>query len=165
MGPQSAGANPGPACYDRGGELPTCTDADLVLGYLDKDFFAGGGIPLNLKEAEEVLAQLDEINDWRILLSAGRALYAAHNWDACQQPLTRAIELMEQEKDRPNSSLVEAKRLLDEWVDDADDETRESMLTNVRVNREILAAWREEFGEEGESAGSGSSTEPPPRTG
>ncbi len=55
MGPQSAGANPGPACYDRGGELPTCTDADLVLGYLDKDFFAGGGIPLNLKKAEEAV--------------------------------------------------------------------------------------------------------------
>ncbi len=51
MGPQSAGANPGPACYDRGGELPTCTDADLVLGYLDKDFFAGGRIPLNMDNA------------------------------------------------------------------------------------------------------------------
>ncbi len=55
MGPQSAGANPGPACYDRGGELPTCTDADLVLGYLDKDFFAGGGIPLNLEKAKEAI--------------------------------------------------------------------------------------------------------------
>ena len=51
MGPQSAGATPGPACYDRGGEQPTCTDADLLLGYLDKDFFAGGRIPLNLKKA------------------------------------------------------------------------------------------------------------------
>jgi N-methylhydantoinase A len=51
MGPQSAGANPGPACYDRGGELPTCTDADLLLGYLDKDFFAGGRIPLNRDKA------------------------------------------------------------------------------------------------------------------
>lgn len=51
MGPQSAGANPGPACYDRGGELPTCTDADLLLGYLDPEFFAGGRIPLNLDNA------------------------------------------------------------------------------------------------------------------
>ena len=42
MGPQSAGAKPGPACYDLGGELPTCTDADLLLGYLDKDYFVGG---------------------------------------------------------------------------------------------------------------------------
>ena len=51
MGPQSAGAYPGPACYDRGGEHPTCTDADLLLGYLDKDYFAGGRIPLNMDKA------------------------------------------------------------------------------------------------------------------
>lgn len=55
MGPQSAGALPGPACYDRGGQLPTCTDADLVLGYLDKDFFAGGRILLNLAKAREAV--------------------------------------------------------------------------------------------------------------
>jgi N-methylhydantoinase A len=53
MGPHSAGANPGPACYDLGGERPTCTDADLVLGYLDKDYFAGGRIPLNLQKAQQ----------------------------------------------------------------------------------------------------------------
>ncbi len=55
MGPRSAGANPGPACYDLGGELPTCTDADLVLGYLDKDFFAGGRIPLNLNKSQDAI--------------------------------------------------------------------------------------------------------------
>ncbi len=57
MGPRSAGADPGPVCYDAGGELPTCTDADLVLGYLDKDFFAGGRIPLNLKKASQAIEQ------------------------------------------------------------------------------------------------------------
>jgi N-methylhydantoinase A len=46
MGPKSAGAKPGPACYGFGGELPCCTDADLILGYLDKDYFAGGKMPL-----------------------------------------------------------------------------------------------------------------------
>jgi N-methylhydantoinase A len=51
MGPQSAGARPGPACYDLGGELPTCTDADLILGYLDPDFFAGGKMKLNYDKA------------------------------------------------------------------------------------------------------------------
>ncbi|NWG01569.1 MAG: hydantoinase/oxoprolinase family protein [Syntrophaceae bacterium] len=51
MGPHSAGAKPGPVCYDLGGELPTCTDADLLLGYLDKDYFAGGKIPLNEEKA------------------------------------------------------------------------------------------------------------------
>ncbi len=55
MGPQSAGANPGPACYGLGGELPTCTDADLVLGYLNKDFFAGGRIPLNLNKSRDAI--------------------------------------------------------------------------------------------------------------
>lgn len=55
MGPQSAGAKPGPACYSLGGKLPTCTDADLVLGYLDKDFFAGGKIQLDYKKAEKAI--------------------------------------------------------------------------------------------------------------
>ncbi len=57
MGPQSAGSKPGPACYDLGGELPTCTDADLLLGYLDKDFFAGGKIPLNFDRAEKAIKE------------------------------------------------------------------------------------------------------------
>jgi N-methylhydantoinase A len=55
MGPQSAGAEPGPVCYGRGGELPTCTDADLVLGYLDPDFFAGGRIKLDLAAARRAI--------------------------------------------------------------------------------------------------------------
>jgi len=57
MGPQSAGAKPGPACYDLGGELPTCTDADLVLGYLDKNYFAGGRIQLNLNKSQEAITK------------------------------------------------------------------------------------------------------------
>jgi N-methylhydantoinase A len=55
MGPQSAGAKPGPACYDLGGELPTATDADLFLGYLDPDFFAGGKIHLNYEKAKAAI--------------------------------------------------------------------------------------------------------------
>ncbi len=55
MGPQSAGAAPGPVCYGRGGELPACTDADLVLGYLDPDFFAGGRIRLNRDGARRAI--------------------------------------------------------------------------------------------------------------
>jgi N-methylhydantoinase A len=57
MGPKSAGAKPGPACYGLGGEEPTCTDADLVLGYLDKDYFAGGKMDLNLKKAEKTIKE------------------------------------------------------------------------------------------------------------
>lgn len=51
VGPRSAGSSPGPACYDRGGLHPTVTDADLVLGYLDPDKYAGGHITLNPKRA------------------------------------------------------------------------------------------------------------------
>ena len=57
MGPLSAGSDPGPACYARGGDLPTCTDADLVLGYLDKDFFAGGKIPLDYDRAVKAIEE------------------------------------------------------------------------------------------------------------
>ncbi len=55
MGPQSAGADPGPVCYGKGGTLPTCTDADLILGYLDPDFFAGGKIRLNKQAAADAI--------------------------------------------------------------------------------------------------------------
>jgi N-methylhydantoinase A len=51
VGPHSAGANPGPACYGNGGEEPTITDANLVLGRLDPSYFAGGEIPLDLDHA------------------------------------------------------------------------------------------------------------------
>jgi N-methylhydantoinase A len=57
MGPQSAGADPGPACYGRGGTLPACTDANLVLGYLDPDFFAGGAMPLDTGRARRAIEQ------------------------------------------------------------------------------------------------------------
>jgi len=53
IGPQSAGSDPGPACYDRGGMRPTVTDADLLLGYLDPANYANGRIPLNPKRARQ----------------------------------------------------------------------------------------------------------------
>jgi N-methylhydantoinase A len=52
VGPRSAGSDPGPACYDRGGLLPTVTDADLLLGYLTPERYAGGQIALNRQRAE-----------------------------------------------------------------------------------------------------------------
>jgi len=55
MGPQSAGADPGPACYGRGGKLPTTTDADVVLGYLDPAFFAGGRMKLEVLAARRAI--------------------------------------------------------------------------------------------------------------
>ena len=51
VGPQSAGAMPGPACYGRGGELPTITDCNLVMGHLSEDNFLGGQMRLDLARA------------------------------------------------------------------------------------------------------------------
>jgi N-methylhydantoinase A len=64
VGPDSAGADPGPACYGRGGENPTVTDADLVLGYLDPDFFLGGTMALDIEKSctaigEKIAAPLE----------------------------------------------------------------------------------------------------------
>ena len=58
VGPQSAGADPGPACYGRGGERPTVTDAAVVLGYIDPDEFLGGRMKLDRAAAERVVAAL-----------------------------------------------------------------------------------------------------------
>jgi N-methylhydantoinase A len=58
VGPQSAGAVPGPACYGQGGDKPTVTDASLVLGYLDPEFFLGGNMSLDM-EASRAAIQRD----------------------------------------------------------------------------------------------------------
>jgi N-methylhydantoinase A len=55
VGPQSGGADPGPACYGKGGREPTVTDADVVLGYIPADYFLGGTIPLDRTLAEKVI--------------------------------------------------------------------------------------------------------------
>jgi len=60
VGPQSAGALPGPVCYGRGGSLPTVTDADVVLGYIDPDYFLGGKMKLNRDAAIEAINQIAE---------------------------------------------------------------------------------------------------------
>lgn len=57
VGPESAGSEPGPACYGRGGTRPGVTDADLVLGKLDPDNFAGGSIPLHPDASKSALSE------------------------------------------------------------------------------------------------------------
>ncbi|MFQ5942661.1 MAG: hydantoinase/oxoprolinase family protein [Anaerolineales bacterium] len=57
VGPRSAGADPGPACYGLGGELPTVTDANLVLGRLNPDYFLGAEMQLHVKPARETVDQ------------------------------------------------------------------------------------------------------------
>src|SRR5216110_1317809 len=57
VGPDSAGADPGPACYNLGGRLPTVTDADLLLGYLDAEFFLGGRMRLDREAARRAIQE------------------------------------------------------------------------------------------------------------
>ncbi len=58
VGPQSSGASPGPACYGLGGTEPTVTDANLVLGYLNPDYFLGGRMTLNTDAARTAMSRL-----------------------------------------------------------------------------------------------------------
>nr|WP_156788445.1 hydantoinase/oxoprolinase family protein [Roseobacter sp. CCS2] len=60
VGPESAGSEPGPACYGRGGERPAVTDADLILGKLDPDNFAGGSMKLHSDASAQALTALGE---------------------------------------------------------------------------------------------------------
>ena len=58
VGPDSAGSEPGPAAYGRGGQAPTVTDADFLLGYLDPGFFAGGTLAIDMEACREALGNL-----------------------------------------------------------------------------------------------------------
>ncbi len=74
VGPQSAGALPGPACYGMGGESPTVTDADLVLGYLDPNYFLGGRKELHLDRAEKAVGEIGK----QLRLSTREAAYGIY---------------------------------------------------------------------------------------
>ena len=60
VGPQSAGADPGPACYGQGGTEPTLTDANVVLGRLNPDYFLGGNLELDPEAARKALRTVGE---------------------------------------------------------------------------------------------------------
>ena len=75
VGPDSAGAEPGPACYGQGGTEPTVTDADLLLGYLDPDFFLGGRMRLDLEAARRAV---EEKLAGPLGLSVERAAWTVH---------------------------------------------------------------------------------------
>jgi N-methylhydantoinase A len=91
VGPESAGSEPGPACYGRGGMLPTVTDADLVLGLLDAGNFLGGDMPLDKPAAERAIdvlaAELDVTREqaaagvYRIVAEAMAGAARAHATD------------------------------------------------------------------------------------
>ena len=69
VGPESAGAMPGPVAYDAGGAQTTFTDAALVLGYINADYLVGGGLKLNAEKARAALSE-----------AGGRAVWARTRW-------------------------------------------------------------------------------------
>jgi len=78
VGPQSAGANPGPACYGRGGDHPTLTDANLILGYLNPEYFLGGRLILDKNKAERAMANIARELDMGII-EAAHAIFKIMN--------------------------------------------------------------------------------------
>ncbi len=103
VGPRSAGAMPGPACYAQGGTRPTLTDANLVLGYLDANFFLGGKMKLDKPAAEKAIAE----NIGKPLkLETLRAAWGIH--DIICEDVARAFRIHATERgfDYRNSSMV-----------------------------------------------------------
>jgi N-methylhydantoinase A len=94
-GPQSAGAFPGPLCYDLGGTEPTITDANLILGYLNPAYLVGGELRLNADRARDVFA--DKIAK-PLGLALAHAAYGAHQIAASN--MMRAIRAVSTERGR-----------------------------------------------------------------
>jgi N-methylhydantoinase A len=92
VGPHSAGADPGPACYGRGGSEPTVTDADLLLGHLAGDSELAGGVALDAEAAERALAELGRSLDLDPLVTAAGILRVAN------QETVRALRVVTVER-------------------------------------------------------------------
>ena len=102
VGPDSAGAEPGPACYGRGGKEPTVTDAALVLGYLDAGFFLGGAMPLDAGAARSAIGEVAARLDADVV----RAAWAIHDI-VCEQMASAArIHVAEKGKDPRRYALL-----------------------------------------------------------
>ena len=103
VGPKSAGADPGPACYARGGTRPTLTDADVVLGYLDPGFFLGGEMRL---EAGAAHAAIEEHVARPAGLDPIRAAWGVH--EIANEDVARAFRIHASERgfDYRKSSMV-----------------------------------------------------------
>src|SRR5579872_5627479 len=95
VGPQSAGAEPGPACYRRGGERPTVTDANVLLGYVSGEGLARGGIRLDSGAAGKVI---DSEIGTPLKLTTTEAAYAIHT--VADQQMARALRAVTTERGR-----------------------------------------------------------------
>ncbi len=95
VGPQSAGATPGPVCYDQGGTVPTITDANVLLGYLNPEHLVGGALALNAEKARAVFAAAIAAPLGMVI---ERAAYGAHQIAASN--MIRAIKAVSTERGR-----------------------------------------------------------------
>ncbi|HEV2956375.1 MAG TPA: hydantoinase/oxoprolinase family protein [Xanthobacteraceae bacterium] len=95
VGPASAGAAPGPVCYDMGGDVPTVTDASVILGYINPHYLVGGALKLNAEKARAVFA--DKVAR-PLGLSLERAAHGAHQIAASN--MIRAIKAVSTERGR-----------------------------------------------------------------
>ncbi|MCP5149527.1 MAG: hydantoinase/oxoprolinase family protein [Ectothiorhodospiraceae bacterium] len=103
VGPDSAGSEPGPACYDRGGESPTVTDADVVLGKIAPEGFAGGSVALAPARAERALAA--EIGT-PLALTGALAAFAVSELVDDNMANAARVHAVEQGKDLGSRALV-----------------------------------------------------------
>jgi N-methylhydantoinase A len=103
VGPESSGADPGPACYGLGGEEPTVTDAALILGYLDADYFLGGEMKLDKEKA--VRAVKERIAD-RLGLGIIDAAWGIHRVITENMASAARIHVLEKGKDPRRFSLL-----------------------------------------------------------
>lgn len=101
VGPQSAGAFPGPLCYDLGGTEPTVTDANVILGYINPAYLIGGALKLNAERARQVFA---EKIAGPLKLSLEHAAYGAHQIAASN--MMRAIRAVSTERGRDPRQYV-----------------------------------------------------------
>ena len=103
VGPRSAGANPGPACYGKDGGYAALTDANLLLGYLDPDFFLGGEMKLD-KRASEIA--IEKNVGLPLSLSTLRASWGIH--DSASEDIARAFRIHAAERgfDYRNATMV-----------------------------------------------------------
>jgi N-methylhydantoinase A len=95
VGPQSAGASPGPVCYDAGGKDPTVTDANVVLGYINPHHLVGGALPLR---ADKARAAVEQTIARPLAMSVEQAAYGAHLIAASN--MIRAIKAVSSERGR-----------------------------------------------------------------
>jgi len=102
VGPQSSGASPGPACYGLGGGDPTVTDANLLLGYLNPEYFLGGRMNLDAESARKAMTKLGE----SMGMSGVEAAWGIYSVVTESMAAAARIHIIERNRDPRNYALV-----------------------------------------------------------